>query len=109
MNPLLNGLPPVIAQALQPFFTQPHELCPTCNTSGNPAMHRPEDCKVLTYMKDQHDAGCLRASQVIKQASEAERAADDIEANRDKAGKAHAHQEQTGMMDQINDKSGAYQ
>jgi hypothetical protein len=109
MHPLLNGLPPVIAQALQPFFTQPHELCPTCNTSGNPAMHRPEDCKVLTDMKAQHDAGYLRASQVIKQASEAERAADDIAANVNKAAKAHAQQESAGMMDQINDKTGFYQ
>lgn len=71
-------------------------------------MHRPEDCKVLTAMRDQHDAGYLRASQVIKQASEEERAADDIEANRDKAGKAHAHQDRTGLMDQINDKTGFY-
>ena len=40
--------------------------------------------------KAQHDAGYLRASQVIKNASEADRAADDIEANVNKAAKAHA-------------------
>jgi len=109
MHPLLNGLPSAIAQALQPYLSQPHVLCPTCNTSGDPSMHRPEDCKVLTDMKDQHDAGYLRAGKVINQATEAERAADDIEANRDKPGKAQAHQERTGLLDQINDKTGFYQ
>lgn len=109
MHPHLNGLPPAIAQSLQPFLSPPHVLCQTCNTSGDPAHHNPEHCAMLVEMKDKHDAIYLRASQVIKQASEAERAADDIEANRDKAVKAHAHQEHTGLLDQINDKTGAYQ
>jgi hypothetical protein len=51
MHQLLNGLHPAIALALNPFFTQPNAICPVCKTESNPAMHRPEDCKVITDMQ----------------------------------------------------------
>lgn len=109
MHPFLITLPPAIAQSLNPYFKPAPTICRRCGTSGDALFHTLDACERLQQAKAQHDAGYLRASQVIKQASEAERAADDIAANRDKAAKAHAHQLHSGMLDQINDKTGAYQ
>lgn len=109
MHPFLITLPPAIAQSLNPYFKPAPTICRRCGTSGDAMFHTLADCESLQKVKAQHDAGYLRASQVIKQASEAERAADDISANVNKAEKAHAHQLRAGILDQINDKTGAYQ
>ncbi len=109
MHPLLITLPPAIAQSLSPFFKPAPTICRRCETSGDAMFHTLSDCESLQQAKAQLDSGYLRASQVIKQASEAERAADDISANVNKAEKAHEHQLRTGLRDQINDKTGAYQ
>ena len=109
MHPLLITMPPAIAQSLNPYFKPAPTICRRCGTAGDAMFHTLSNCESLQQAKAQHDAGYLRASQVIKQATEAERAADDIAANINKAAKAHAHQLRTGMLDQINDKTGAFQ
>ena len=109
MHPFLITLPHAIAQSLNPYFKPAPTICRRCGTAGDAMFHTLSNCESLQQAKAQHDAGYLRASQVIKQASEAERAADDIEANINKASKSHAHQLLTGLRDQINDKTGAYQ
>lgn len=84
-------------------------ICRRCDVELIAERHTLAECEANQQARARHDAGYLRASQVIKQASEAERAADDIAANVNKAAKAYAHQELTGLMDQINDKTGFYQ
>lgn len=83
--------------------------CRRCDVELIAERHTLAECEANQQARARHDASYLRASQVIKQASEAQRAADDIEANRNKAAKAHAHQLHVGLRDQINDKTGAYQ
>lgn len=84
-------------------------ICRRCDVELVAERHTLAECEENQQARARHDAGYLRASQVIKQASEAERAADDIAANVNKAAKAHAHQLRVGLRDQINDKTGAFQ
>ena len=109
MHPLLINLPPAISQALKPYFKAAPTICRRCGTAGDAMFHTLAECDSLQQTKAQHDAGYLRATNVMHKATQAELAADDIAANVNKAAKAHAHQERTGLMDQINDKTGFYQ
>jgi hypothetical protein len=100
---------PTLAQAFKRVFSDPQVKCESCGSTGDSHFHDAEACAVIQQVKEATNGGYLRASQIIKQATEAQRAADDIEANVNKAAKAHAHQLRTGMRDQINDKTGAFQ
>lgn len=109
-TPLLEILDPpktVHQRFVEQMFAK--TICRRCDVELVAEHHTLADCEANQQARARHDAGYLRASQVIKQASEAERAADDIAANCNKAAKAHAHQLRAELRDQINDKTGAYQ
>ena len=66
MHPFLITLPPAIAQSLNPYFKPAPTICRRCGTAGDAMFHTLSNCESLQQAKAQHDAGYLRASQVIK-------------------------------------------